>query len=88
MPAPASILAKTYAPLSRPLFIYVKKSSLRRPGVLGFVRYYIDKADYLATKAGYVAPTAEDTAANKAALKDLVDTPVPAATEPPKAKAP
>ena len=41
-PNPETILAKTYAPLSRPLYIYVKKSSMRRPGVAAFVKYYIE----------------------------------------------
>ena len=32
----------TYTPLSRPLFIYVKKESLARPEVEAFVRYLLD----------------------------------------------
>jgi len=67
-PSPETILSKAYAPLSRPLFIYVKKSAMRRPAVASFVRYYIENARTLATKARYVAPTAEDDAANKKTL--------------------
>jgi phosphate transport system substrate-binding protein len=66
-PSPETILNKTYAPLSRPLFIYAKKSAVRRPEVAGFLRYYLDHAASLAQTAGYVAPTAEDLAANQAA---------------------
>ena len=47
-------------PLSRPLFIFVKNSALRRPEVAAFVKYYLDNVATLAEKAGYVAPTAED----------------------------
>ena len=67
-PNPATILAKTYAPLSRPLFIYVKKSAYRRAAVASFVAFYLERIADLATTAKYVAPTAEDQAANKAIL--------------------
>ena len=67
-PNPDTILAKTYAPLSRPLFIYVKRSSYRRASVAAFVDFYLDKIEDLATRAKYVSPTSEDRAANKATL--------------------
>jgi phosphate transport system substrate-binding protein len=66
-PSPETILDKSYRPLSRPLFLYAKKSALRRPEVAGFLHYYLDHAKSLAEKAGYVAPTADDLAANRAA---------------------
>jgi phosphate transport system substrate-binding protein len=68
-PNPENILAKTYAPLSRPLFIYVKKSSYRRAGVAAFVKFYLENIADLATKARYVPPTADDIKANKDAMK-------------------
>jgi len=67
-PSPATILDKTYTPLARPLFIYVKSASMTRPEVAGFVKYYLDNVAELAAKAGYVAPTADDIAANTKAL--------------------
>jgi phosphate transport system substrate-binding protein len=67
-PSPATILDKSYAPLSRPLYLYAKKSALRRPDVAAFVKFYLDNIVGLAEKAGYVAPTAEDQAANSKAL--------------------
>ncbi len=67
-PNPDTILSKAYAPLSRPLFIYVKKSSYRRAPVAAFVDFYLEKIEELATKAKYVSPTSEDRAANKATL--------------------
>lgn len=67
-PNPETILAKTYVPLSRPLFIYVKKSAYRRAPVAAFVNFYLDKIEQLATRAKYVSPTSEDRAANKATL--------------------
>ena len=56
MPSPETVLDKSYAPLSRPLYIFVKNSALRRPEVAGFVKYYLDNAAKFAEKAGYVAP--------------------------------
>jgi phosphate transport system substrate-binding protein len=68
-PTPETIFAGAYTPLSRPLFIYVKDVAMRRPEVAGFVTFYVEHAEELAQQAGYVAPTAEDRAANAAALK-------------------
>lgn len=68
MPSPETILDKSYAPLSRPLFIYVKNSSMRRPEVSGFVKFYLDRIEELSRKGGYVPPSAEERAANQKAL--------------------
>jgi phosphate transport system substrate-binding protein len=63
-----TILTKKYTPLSRPLYIYVKKSELRRSEVAAFVSFYLENIESLATQAGYVPPTEEDRAANGKAL--------------------
>ncbi len=68
MPSPETVLAKTYAPLSRPLFIYVKNSSSRRPEVAGFLNYYLENVGTLAEKGGYVSPTPDELAANRKAF--------------------
>jgi len=44
----------TYAPLSRPIFIYLKKSALKRPEVNAFVKFYLKEADALVKEVGYV----------------------------------
>jgi phosphate transport system substrate-binding protein len=67
-PSPETVLDKSYSPLSRPLYIYVKNSSIRRPEVSEFVKYYLDHVAELAEKGGYVSPTEEDRAANLKAL--------------------
>ena len=66
-PKPAAILDGSY-PLARPLFLYVKKTSLRKPEVNAFVKFYVDNAKKLATSARYVAPTDADDVANKKLL--------------------
>ena len=71
LPSPESIADKTYKPLSRPLFIFVKNSAARRPEVKQFLKYYLDNVDALSVKAGYDPPTAEDKAANTEALSAL-----------------
>jgi phosphate transport system substrate-binding protein len=67
-PNPETVLNKTYAPLSRPLYIFVKNSALRRTEVKEFVRYYLINIKALSEKGGYVSPTAEDQDANRKAL--------------------
>ncbi len=47
----------TYQPLSRPLFVYVKTSSLEREEVEAFASYLLDNADSLARGALYVPLT-------------------------------
>lgn len=74
LPSPESIASRTYKPLSRPLFIFVKNAAARRPEVKTFLMYYLDNIDALAVKAGYDPPTADDTAANKQALTTLFPT--------------
>jgi len=54
MPNSKTIENGEYAPFSRPLFIYVKKSALDKPAVKVFVDYYIDNAGDMAEEVGYV----------------------------------
>ena len=64
-PSPSAIEDGSYAPLSRPLFIYVNVASLARPEVKAFVEFYMDNGAALTAEVGYV-PVADDVyAANK-----------------------
>ena len=66
-PSPSAIEDGSYAPLSRPLFIYVNVASLARPEVKAFVEFYMDNGAELTAEVGYI-PVADDVyAANKAA---------------------
>mgnify|MGYP006194835797 CR=1 FL=1 len=47
----------SYAPLSRPLFIYVNSTSLRNPKAIEFVRFYLEEAPVLMKDVGYVPLT-------------------------------
>ena len=58
-PSVETVVNGTYKPLSRPLFIYVRKDSLKRPIVKEFVEYYLNNAAALAEATYFVAPSEE-----------------------------
>lgn len=53
-PTPQTVEGGQYKPLSRPLLIYVKKASLKRPEVAEFVRFYVESAPELVGQVGYI----------------------------------
>ncbi len=54
-PSKETVLEGSYTPLSRPLFIYVSKNSLKtKPAVKSFVQYYLQNAAVLSEEVGYV----------------------------------
>lgn len=53
-PTQTTINNGTYAPLSRPIFIYVRPDALDRKEVRAFVDFYIDSAAMLASEVGYI----------------------------------
>ncbi|HUG55695.1 MAG TPA: PstS family phosphate ABC transporter substrate-binding protein [Candidatus Limnocylindrales bacterium] len=54
-PNPETIEAYTYAPLSRPIYIYPRVDALARPEVAEFVRFYLDSANRdLISEVGYI----------------------------------
>lgn len=55
LPSDETIESGTYAPFSRPLFIYVKAESIKRPEIKKFVGFYLENAGDLAKAAGYVS---------------------------------
>ena len=54
-PSEATIKDGSYAPLSRPLFIYVNKKKLEQPEVKAFVEFYMKNVGNIAKEVGYVA---------------------------------
>ncbi len=55
LPTDETINNGAYAPLSRPLFIYVASDALDQPHVKAFVEYYLDKANRnLVSETGYI----------------------------------
>jgi phosphate transport system substrate-binding protein len=56
-PSVATVQANRYRPLSRPLFIYAKRDSFRRPVVAGFIGYVFNNEKAIAKKSGFIALT-------------------------------
>ena len=67
-PSVATAQDGTYAPLSRPLFVYAKTSSLERAEVAEFLGYMIDNGAEIAEQADFVPLTSEQLADAKAKL--------------------
>ena len=53
-PTRETIESGEYAPLSRPMFIYVSSAALERPEVRAFVDFYLTNATALVPEVGYV----------------------------------
>lgn len=60
MPSPENVLAGTYNPLSRPLFIYVSRKALEKPAVKEFAEFFLKHVGTLAKEVKYLPLT--DTA--------------------------
>ena len=56
-PSVAAVQKSTYKPLSRPLFIYAKRASFKRPVVAGYIGYIFNNEKAIAKKSGYIALT-------------------------------
>jgi phosphate transport system substrate-binding protein len=67
-PGPENVLNGSYAPLSRPLFIYVNAASAKRPEVREFVEFFLAKGAPLIREVRYL-PLAEEAYA--AALRNF-----------------
>jgi phosphate transport system substrate-binding protein len=50
VPNEATIASGEYAPLSRPLFLYVNRRALRRPEVVEYLNFYLDRGRGLAAE--------------------------------------
>jgi phosphate transport system substrate-binding protein len=53
-PSPENVLAGTYNPLSRPLFLYVSRKSMDKPAVKEFVEFYLKNVGTLAREVKYL----------------------------------
>jgi phosphate transport system substrate-binding protein len=58
-PSNETVQDGSYTPLSRPLFIYVKNTSLQKPEVEAFVKYLLDNEQTIAENALFVPLTDE-----------------------------
>ena len=67
MPSPETVESGTYAPLSRPLLVYVRREAAADSAVAAFVDFYLENASLLAPEVGYVSlsPDAYELAAER-----------------------
>jgi phosphate transport system substrate-binding protein len=88
LPSKDTVRDGTYAPLSRPLYVYVKADSLTRPEVQEFMRYYLANAVVLVDDVGYVDSPLETYTSDQEKLEAAIggsaepDGPPPAAATP------
>jgi phosphate transport system substrate-binding protein len=59
-PSIQTVKEGTYAPLSRPIFIYVKKEATKAPEVNKYVTFYLQNAPELTKQVGYIPMTDEE----------------------------
>ncbi len=72
LPSQETIQDGTYAPLSRPLYVYINADSLTRPEIQEFARFYLSNAATLAAEVGYVASPVEVYVADQAKLESAI----------------
>jgi len=70
-PSMETVVNGTYQPLSRPIFIYVKADSAKRPEVREFVDYFNKNADKLVREVKYVPLPASAYTYNQDALAKM-----------------
>jgi phosphate transport system substrate-binding protein len=71
-PSKETVRNHSYKPLSRPLFIYVRTSSLQRPEVRSFVQFYMANVSKLVEVVGYVPLPDDVLAKSNKALSDAL----------------
>ena len=72
LPSRETIEDGSYAPLSRPLYVYLNEASLERPEVQEFMRFYVEEAPNLVDDVGYVALPEERYAEDAEALEAAI----------------
>ncbi len=61
----------SYAPLSRPLFMYPSEQALKKPEVKAFITYYLDNVNSVAESLGFVPLTDEQLEESKASAEKV-----------------
>jgi phosphate transport system substrate-binding protein len=60
LPSVETVKNGTYAPLARPIYIYVTDAGAKRPEVTSFVSFYLKNATTLVPDVGYIPLTTEE----------------------------
>ena len=74
-PSRESVSSNTYAPLSRPLYVYVRTDSLKRPEIKAFIKYFLNIGPRLVEQVGYVKVPVKSDKENRARLNKALGSP-------------
>ncbi|GIV27117.1 MAG: protein sphX [Bacteroidia bacterium] len=72
LPSVETVKNKTYAPLSRPLYIYINNKAAERKEVQEFINFYLDKMNELVSEVGYIPLNDEELSAVKNKWQDFL----------------
>lgn len=72
LPSVETVRNKTYAPLSRPLFIYVNSKAAKRPEAVRFIEFYLQSAEELTKAVGYVPMTEDEYRAQQEKFNNYI----------------
>lgn len=73
-PSEETVSDGSYAPLSRPLFLYVNSSAVQNnPKVIDFIEFYLEEVPGLLKDVGYVPLTDEEYKREQEKFRDFVD---------------
>lgn len=72
LPSVETVKNKSYKPLSRPLYIYVNSTAVKRKEVQEFVKFYIDNAPVLTKEVGFIPMTDEEYKGEKDKFEKFV----------------
>jgi len=72
LPSIETVKNKSYAPLARPLYIYVNSVAIQRPEVTEFIKFYISNAGVLASEVGFISMTEEEYAVQMKKFTDFM----------------
>ena len=75
-PSLETVMNKSYAPLSRPLFIYVSDAAAKKTQVVEYVNFYLDHVadDYLVKSIKHIPLPANEVEEQKKAFATFVET--------------
>jgi len=72
LPSEETVRDGTYQPLSRPLFIYVRKGALERPGFVEFLNFYLAETGRLSRDVGYIPMSSEESEQNAKTMESVL----------------
>ncbi|MBL6449676.1 PstS family phosphate ABC transporter substrate-binding protein [Fulvivirga sp. 29W222] len=74
LPSLETVKSGEYAPLSRPIFIYINRGAADRPAVKAFVDFYLEVAPELVQDVGYIPLPNEEYQKEKSEFESFVQT--------------